>query len=46
MALIWTIILVICGLANGFATIPGFFWLLLIPMFLQDLFNGSLVNKS
>jgi endonuclease YncB( thermonuclease family) len=39
MGMIWLIVLLIYGAVQGFAAVPGLAWLLLIPLFFQDVWD-------
>jgi hypothetical protein len=41
MTVIWLIILAVYGSSVGFNNIPALFWLLLIPMAVQDIYDNS-----
>lgn len=36
MTFSWLVVLIIYGLSYGFSTIPGLYWLILIPMSIGD----------
>jgi hypothetical protein len=40
MSIIWLAILIVCGILRGFHTIDGLFWLLLVPLVIQDVYDG------
>jgi hypothetical protein len=39
MSLIWFCVLIIYGIVEGFAQIPGLLWWLLVPMLVQDSYD-------
>jgi hypothetical protein len=40
MSIIWLAILIVCGIVRGFGSIDGLFWLLLVPLVMQDMYDG------
>ncbi len=45
MTIIWLIMLALWALLGGFTSVPLVAWLLLVPFFIQDIYDGGRRRK-